>query len=154
MLWYRKWSYTGIINFFLILFQSFRNMVEDFRRTISFSCFFLLPDIQPMCYPIQPHFCSPNSFEHMAYLDCARCPSRHLSFACNCQEKGQLVVTHEGTSHPSQRTENRRSVCYSCQYKKETPFVFPLLKVCVAMPSRWWKTAENLTIKGPKLCYI
>lgn len=40
----------------------------------------------------------------LAYLDCAYSPTEHLYFACNCQQKGCLVVTHEGTSHPSQRT--------------------------------------------------
>lgn len=97
--------------------------------------------------PIQLHFCCPDPPAHLAYLDRASSPSKHLHFACNCQQKGLLVVTHEGTSHPSQRTRKRWTICYSCQCSGKD-FCLSFSKIMCGTVRRTWKKAERLKLKN------
>ena len=88
----------------------------------------------------------------LVYLDCAYSPTKHLHFACSCQQKGRLSVTHEGTSHPSQRTgrdgifvipvsDKRIELYHSFSKKKKNIYI------CMVLPRRLWNKAENLKMK-------
>lgn len=140
----------GSLNSFFISFISFMN--EIWRRlgsahSLSFHLFLPSPAERLSGAWYSYTFAAQIILHILAYLDRASSPSKHLYFACNCQQKGLLVVTHEGTSHPSQRTRKRWTICYSCQCSGKD-FCLSFSKIMCGTVRQTWKKAESLKLKN------